>query len=339
MLDTIPRRHLQEINASEELRKRHLVNCNRLIRRIVGNHYRSDMKTSPVPENMIYSYVATLLPQIVFDNPAVTVSAKRAVSHRPIAEYMAMALNGWIKEVRLRDELEPCWRWTCSSASAAARWASSRAATTAASTPAWRGASPCRPSRPSPCGSARAASSSTARLRASPTARILGHRFQRDLSDLQQDERYDAAAVKGLSADDERHGHQPARDQPPPQPGRTGTRDRVTLYELYFPETRQIGTLALYAPGRGENAAWVRPLSDYKGPETGPYEFFGVYIVPDQVYPLSPIAAMADQEKELNAHAAAAAEEASAPQEARCSWTPTSRTWPRRSRRPATGTS
>ena len=133
--------------------------------------------------------------------------------------------------------------------------------------------------------------------------------FQRDLTDLQGDDRYDQTIVQRLSADDE-HAQGTASQERAfsDRRARDQNRGRVTLYEVYIPELRQIGTLNLNADG---SSGWIRPLAPYHGPKLGPFVFFGVYLVPGQVYPLSPIAAMAEQDAELNAHAAAGAKEAS----------------------------
>lgn len=310
MLNLDPASLLMEITAAEELRKRIIHNTVSLVRRYVGNWYRTDQRSGkPRPENMIFNFVATMLPKLVFDNPAVTVSAKRAVTHKPIARYMEMGINGWIKEVDLKSELEMLAMDTLFAFGVAkigleprGDYAGSNYGVEGrfnmeALSPFFRRVPAANVIIDSQCDTYH-------------SARLLGHQFQRDLTDLQGDERYDQAVVEKLTADDQQAvgktpGEQAIRD--PQAAANKGLRGRVTLYELYFPETRQIGTLTLNSTGGGQ---WIRPLSPYKGPKQGPYVFFGVYLVPDQVYPLSPIAAMAEQDQELNAHAAAAAKEA-----------------------------
>src|SRR4051794_16997741 len=95
-----------EIRSSDELLRRHLSNTQVLVKRFLGNYYRNDSKTRNQPENLLFSYSAEMLPQMVFDNPAVAVKAARLITHKPIADFLRMAMNGWIKHVRFRDEAE-----------------------------------------------------------------------------------------------------------------------------------------------------------------------------------------------------------------------------------------
>ncbi|WP_428936909.1 hypothetical protein [Fontivita pretiosa] len=312
MLDLTPDAVMQEIRASEELRRRITANTSTLVRRYVGNWYRSDQRSGrPRPENMIFNFVAAMLGDVCFDNPAVAVSAKRSITHKPIARYMQMGINGWIRDVQLRTELELLcldmfFSFGCALVTLEPRGDYSGTKmgvggrfNMEALTPAMLRIPPANVIIDSQCD-----------LPAGLGARLLGHMYQRDLTDLQGDERYDQQIVDRLTADDERRiGRYPSEQafRDSSKSANQNMRGRVTLYDLYFPETRQIGTLALHNDGR---AGWIRPLAPYKGPREGPYVLFGVYLVPDQVYPLSPVAAMAEQDQELNAHAAAAAREA-----------------------------
>lgn len=299
-----------EIKASEDLRKRHVSLATRLVKSYVGNYYRTDMRTKPVPENLFFTYVATMLPNLVFDNPAVTVSAKRMITHEALARFMEMGMNGWIKEVRLKDELEAA----CvdmlfsfgvlksgieprSDFNTGIKGGVQERFTMDALAPYLVRISPSNFVIDSQCAHWQ-------------TARLLGHQFQRDLSDMLGDDRYDQKVVKGMTPDDEPTPGRSQEERVAPKSRTDVHRDRVTLYELYFPEYQQIGTLALYGASGSEQSAWVRPPTAYHGPSEGPFTCFGVYIVPDQVYPLPPIAAFAEQALELNAHAGAAAKEA-----------------------------
>lgn len=311
MLSTKPEDLLSEIRAAEELRKRFLVNTVNLVRRYAGNWFRSDSRTKHRPENMIFGFLSTMMGDLVFDNPAVAVSAKRSISHQAIAEAMEMGINGWINDVSLKNELEAIAVDMLFGFGFAKVGIEERSDfgegqhgvqgrfTVDALTPYLIRKSPSNALIDPQCESI-------------TSARFVGEMFQRDLEDLKGDDRYDQAIVEKLTAsDDQRIGKSPG-ERAFKDPGGGGgamdtKRGRVTLYEVYIPELRQIGTLT--ADGQGEGY-WIRPLQDYHGPKAGPYIFFGVYLVPEQVYPLSPIAAMAEQDQELNAHATAAAKEA-----------------------------
>lgn len=308
MISTDPAELLQEIKDAEELRKRFLVNTTALVKKYIGNWYRSDSRGRNRPENMIFTFIATLLPNLIFDNPAVTITAKRSISHKQIAAAMAAAMNGWIKESDLRGELEMLamdllFGFGCCKVgleergdySAANRRGVMGRFTMSALTPYMVRIPPANVLIDPQCDNYH-------------SARFLGHMFQRDLDDLRGDVRYDQEVVKSLTPDDGPRVGMSGGERLVSDAKNKSLRNRVTLYELYIPETRQVGTLALNTEGSGR---WIRPLADYHGPDKGPYVFFGCYMVPDQVYPLSPVAAMAEQDLELNAHAIAAAREAS----------------------------
>lgn len=310
MLDLDADNIWMEIKASEDLRKRHLSLAMRLVKSYVGNYFRTDMRTKPVPENLFFTYVATMLPNLVFDNPAVTVGAKRMITHEALARFMEMGMNGWIKEVRLRDELEAACVDMLFSFGVLKTGIEPRSDfntgikagvqerfTMDALMPYLVRVSPSNFVIDSQCAHWQ-------------TARLLGHQFQRDYKDLLGDDRYDQQVVRGMTPDDEPFPGRSQEERVTPKSRTDVHRDRCTLYELYFPEYQQIATLALYGAGGSEKSAWVRPPTAYHGPGEGPFTCFGVYIVPDQVYPLPPIAAFAEQALELNAHAGAAAKEA-----------------------------
>ncbi|HWE97587.1 MAG TPA: hypothetical protein VG269_26765 [Tepidisphaeraceae bacterium] len=308
MLSTKPEDLLGEIRASEELRKRFLVNTVNLVRRYAGNWYRNDSRTKPRPENMIFGFVSTLLPDLIFDNPAVAVTAKRTISHAAIAEAMEMGENGWIKEVDLKTELEMVavdmlFGYGCIGVGVEERSDFGEGKhgvqgrfTVDALTPFAIRKDPANVFIDPQCDTWR-------------SARFVGEMFQRDLEDLQGDNRYDQEVVKKLTADDANRSGKTGTERAFRDNAFTSTvnRGRVTLYQIYIPELRQIGTLTADGEGQGH---WIRPLAAFHGPAAGPYCFFGVYTVPNQVYPLSPIAAMAETDQELNAHATAAATDA-----------------------------
>ncbi len=312
MLDLDPPKLMQEIRAAEAVRKTILSNSAALTRRYVGNWYRSDQRSGkPRPENMIYNWVSVMLPQIVFDNPSVAVSAKRSISHKPIARYMEMGINGWIKEVNLRTELEMLcldmfFGFGCAMVGLEPRGDYAGVQTGVQGRFTMEALQPFLIRLPP----ANVIIDAQCDLPAGQGARLLGHMYQRDLSDLRHDERFDQAIVEKLSADDDPDVGKASSERAfreHSKPANAAPRGRVTLYDIYLPEYRQIATIV---DGSKSEGMFLRPPTPYQGPRDGPYVFFGCYLVPDQVYPLSPIAAMAEQDQELNAHAAAAAREA-----------------------------
>ena len=78
-------------------------------------------------------------------------------------------------------------------------------------------------------------------------------------------------------------------------------RDQVVGYEFYVPETGLIYTLATTTTGSGKGVYLCEPRK-YNGLKTGPYVMGGINIVPDQTYPLPPLAVVHDLIKEINLH-------------------------------------
>lgn len=313
MLDISPPNLLREIDAAEKIRDKHLRNILVLVKRYIGNWFQEGVAGKPVPENMIFSYVATMLPQLVFNNPAVAVSAKRSATDGHTAGAMEAAINAWIREVDIRDELERvCLNMILGfgvmkvGIEARSDFSSMDGRpdangvygrfTMEALTPYLFSVDPAHFFMDS-----QAADLSQCRL--------IGHQFNRDLDDLKGDDRYDQEVVGKLTADG--GGDSSSGGLKPLFKPKRGAieRNRVTIHEIYLPEYRQICAICRNAAGEGQ---YLRPPQPYIGPADGPYILFGVYGVPGSPYPLSPVAAMAEQAEELNAHAVAAAREAAA---------------------------
>jgi hypothetical protein len=98
-------------------------------------------------------------------------------------------------------------------------------------------------------------------------------------------------------------------------------RKELVLYEVWVPELRdedrekideatglQMFNGTIYTVLKGQNAnddaesEFVREPRPYWGPRSGPYTMFGVYTVPDDPYPLSPIVAIVPQMDDVNHH-------------------------------------
>jgi len=89
------------------------------------------------------------------------------------------------------------------------------------------------------------------------------------------------------------------------------SRKQVVGYEVYVPETGMIYTLGVALGGGSDGQhEFVREPRKYFGPKCGPYVMYGLHIVPDQVYPVSPLALSMGLIRELNAHAGQASQDA-----------------------------
>lgn len=94
-------------------------------------------------------------------------------------------------------------------------------------------------------------------------------------------------------------------------PGSGIDREQVVGYEVYVPETGMIYTLTNEIGGsRGNNGTYLCEPRRYRGPATGPYTTGGVTLIPDQVYPLPPLAIIHDVMLEINRHAGQASDDA-----------------------------
>jgi hypothetical protein len=281
---------MQEVSASEHYRNDHLDTSCTLVKRYVGNWYRKDLRSGAArPENMIFSYVAQALPLIIFDNPQVTVKAIRPVTLGAVAQEMRYALNSWIKSDHVYQEarlsaLDMLFSYgvlgvTCVDTGGALRPRIFRIAPEA-----FLFDRQCNHLR---------------------RARFYGHQYRQSLEELKSDPLVDEDAVSDLQPDDRREfGGMKA----PLDSGRHyERRDEVTLYDVYLVRERMVCTLAATQYGKSK---FVRRPRAFEGPPDGPYVPFGVYDVPSNPLWVSPLMQLADHDEEINAHLAAAAEEA-----------------------------
>lgn len=91
-------------------------------------------------------------------------------------------------------------------------------------------------------------------------------------------------------------------------------RKQVVGYEVYVPEKGLIYTLCKCpTPSTtGTGAAFAREPRPYIGPRKGPYTIWGVSPVTEQLYPLAPLASTEGLQREINAHAGQASDDAGA---------------------------
>jgi hypothetical protein len=74
-------------------------------------------------------------------------------------------------------------------------------------------------------------------------------------------------------------------------------------YEVYVRETGKIYTLGHTPVTGGEGrAVFLRQPRDYFGHPRGPYVYFRIHLIPDMLFPLSPLAATQDISEEISLH-------------------------------------
>jgi len=153
-------------------------------------------------------------------------------------------------------------------------------------------------------------------------ARYMGHCWAIDRDDLlAQAEREDGWDSEVINRVADNSGIDEIRDQ---YASRRDVPDRkeMVVYEVFVPEVvdeaieeideatgLQIFSGTIYtmlkgqsADGKKSDSGFVRSPRPYYGPRTGPYTVFGVYTVPDDPYPLSPIVAIVPQIDDVNNH-------------------------------------
>lgn len=75
-------------------------------------------------------------------------------------------------------------------------------------------------------------------------------------------------------------------------------RDLVVIFEVCCAELGLLLSIGFNDDG----ATFLREEREYKGPDSSPYVLGGIYLIPDQVYPLAPLAVTRRQVEELNQH-------------------------------------
>lgn len=86
-------------------------------------------------------------------------------------------------------------------------------------------------------------------------------------------------------------------------------REQVVGYEFYVPETGLVYTMAS-TPNGNDKAGYLRDPRPWKGLKSGPYVMSGIYQLPDQTFPVAPLAIIHDLSLEVNRHRAQASDDA-----------------------------
>jgi len=305
-----------EINQAEKFRDAHLTEWERTVERFHGPAYRTDATSSgdyDDPENFVHEYIALILPRIVHDSPKVRVKSSRPITQGLAGSVMQLALNRWCKMSKVRNTLE-------------------RIATDMLlgfgvgmivnePTKGYRATDDADPYLP------RLYRISPDRFFIDPAAtnqedaRFMGHCWIVDREDLLEraktEDGWNKDVIERIAAntgiEELRGSFDKGRNIP--------DRKELVLYEVWVPELRdedrekideatglQMFNGTIYTVLKGQNAnddaesEFVREPRPYWGPRSGPYTMFGVYTVPDDPYPLSPIVAIVPQMDDVNHH-------------------------------------
>jgi len=311
----------QEIDNAEDFRDSHLEQWRNLISRYHGPAFRKNDDEEDDPENFVHEYIALILPRIVHDNPKIRVKSMRPMVQGIASDLMQVGLNRWCRMTNIRTTLERI----------ATDMLLGFGVGMVVNEPrrGYRFADDSDPYLP------RLYRISPDRFFIDPAAtsiedaRYMGHCYIVDKEDLlEQAKTEDGWNVELIEGMAENSGIDEIRESS--KGDRTiSDRGELVIYEVWVPEIRDEkvevldSSIGVYnAPmnmfngtiytilkhqsetkdGTKKVASFVREPRTYWGPRSGPYEVFGVYSVPDDPYPLSPLVALLPQIDDLNSH-------------------------------------
>lgn len=305
---------MREVEAAEDFRDQHLSEWRRLIERFHGPAYRAIDTHEDDPENFVHEYVALLLPRIVHDSPKIRVKSARPVTQSMTAGLLQVGINRWCKMTKVRNTLERI----------ATDMLLGYGVGMVVNEPrkGYRDIDGAEPFLP------RLYRISPDRFFIDPAAtnvedvRYMGHCWVIDRDDLlaqaEREDGWDSEIINRVAdnsgVDEVREGYSGKREIP--------DRQELVVYEVFVPEVNdedieeiddalgaQVFSGTIYtmikgqsADGKKSDAGFARKPRPYYGPRTGPYTVFGVYTVPDDPYPLSPIMALVPQMDDVNHH-------------------------------------
>jgi hypothetical protein len=312
MLDTAFDAIRREVESAERFRDIHLSSLRTMVEKYHGPSYRDDRTDAYVddPENFGHEYVSLVLPRIIHDVPKFRVRCADAMLDIAVGRRMQVALNRWARVTKIRRTLERI--------ATDMMFSYGVALTVSEPRPEVRRIDGKEPYLP------RIYRISPERFFIDPAAsnpedaRYMGHCYAIDKDDLlskaSSDDSWDYEAISELAVGTD-------LDEVRDDNGRDiEDRKELAVYEVWVPEVDQPlaetldevfgpgmvnGTIYTFVKGRSRSSKWdgyIRKPVPYFGPRSGPYTVFGVYTVPDDPYPLSPLMAVQSQVVDLNAH-------------------------------------
>lgn len=306
MLSDDPIKVLDEVKAAITFRQDHTKLSEDLIARYATKRFRSGFGRNPGTQNYEFEWVTNMVPNLVHQNPAFGVDMPGVPDDHPAVLALKMGLNGWAQQTHLSTQLREIavdLQFNFGVALVTLETIGDYNAGTPIDGDLAAAANSAPPVRP------RLHRISPRRFFCDPQAmgrrqgRFFGHVWIEDREDLLNAKlpsgkaKFDKAEVEKLSDD---AGVKQLLMELGIPTGQLLERNQVVGFEVYVPERGMIYTLAANA---NNAATFLRKPRRYLGPATGPYVLFGLHIVPDQVYPLPPLAVTASLVDEINAHA------------------------------------
>lgn len=304
-LDATPANLYEEIDQAVALRRRHTEMSEPIVRRIAGNDYRGDWTPDEDSfELHEYQYIRNAVPGWVFSNPAVNLDGLLAADemYKHALEY---GFKGWIPAVGFAKKMTALAVDCCINFGVAV--------CTCEVLPGYEGWDEPLPVQPDfhrlppdrffqdPQGGA-------------DRWRFRGHQWVQDKDVLLAAKNPDGSPMY----DPEALAMQPVEvginddDRDKSQQKYYVKRNRIVGYELFERATGMIYTLGFARTAGGTQQVFLRPPRRWIGSPAGPYKLFGIFLLPDQVYPLSPLAVTSAKVRELNAHRGQMSDDAAA---------------------------
>ena len=278
-----------EITKAVELTTSRTKHAMDLVRRMTSRWYDSSVQSDAPsdPENFTYSYVSNMLPTLGFQDPEVKCTAARIIGHQQVAQGMTDGINATVEDIHYGEVAERVHMdFMFSRGIMLHRIEEEKRSGRGNITPAVRRISPSR--------------FFIDALASSPEeADFMGHWYYMDLDDLLNDPEIDDEVKAKLSPSPEQPYMQNGKTVPFDKPdGEAVGRKRVRLYNVWIRSRNTIRVMTDVDSGLE-----IYAEKPYYGPLDGPYELFDAYPVPDEVWPLSPLIAVKDQNDDLNNHA------------------------------------
>lgn len=301
-----------EIESAEKFRDVHLADLRLMVERYHGPAYREDRAEAYTddPENFGHEYVSLVLPRIIHDVPKFRVRCADPMIDMVVGKRMQLAVNRWARITKLRRTLERI--------ATDMLFTYGVALTVSEPRPEARRSDGKEPYLP------RVYRISPERFFIDPAAtsledaRYMGHCYAVDKDDLlakaETDPTWDIDAIMQVAPNTDMNE---VRDE---EGRNVENRNEMAVYEVWVPEIDVDaaetldeafgpglvnGTIYTFVKGRSGSSSqegFIRRPIPFFGPRTGPYTVFGVYTVPDDPYPLSPLMAIQSQVNDLNAH-------------------------------------
>ncbi|KKM76789.1 hypothetical protein LCGC14_1376610 [marine sediment metagenome] len=275
-----------EIQAALEETNQHVEPAEDILRRLTGRWYRTDMRqTDPDPENFGYAFMSNILPQLGMANPEVRVKPARVIGHRTIGQAMRDGLNSWLGDVRFGQKHETVYVDFLRIRGITLHYLDEETRfSRGAVTPQVKRLAPRQVYIDSLEGDL-------------DLVAFIGHWYWVDEDDLLADMRIDPEVKAALIPQDDSDETKGAFKK---KSHTEVNRKRVKIYSTWIRTTNMIRWIADCDKTRD-----VFPPTKFYGPPSGPYQFYDAYPVPDQTWPLSPLIAVEDQNRDLNIHALA----------------------------------